>query len=87
MSNRWSLGLTCALAFVAGHGCARDPVGEALADRAMSDAVEASVDEPPRESRPAPRPAQPATGGPVEVRVDGLRVERIGARGLVAVSV
>lgn len=66
------------------HGCARDPVGETLADRAMSDAVEASVDEPPRESRPAPRPAQPATGGPVEVRVDGLRV---GARGLVAVAV
>jgi hypothetical protein len=86
MSNRWSLGLACALAFAAMNGCAPAPQASSLEDRAESDAHAGSgapalpaADAP--QQRPSPREA---AGGPVEVRVDGARVERIEPRGAVS---
>lgn len=82
MSMRWSLGPACALALAAWSGCAPSVADEARADRVVADASEASVVEAPREAaRPSPRANRTATGGPVEVRADGLRVERVDARG------
>jgi hypothetical protein len=82
MSIRWVSGLACALAFAEIVGCAAGPFEDGRGDRVAVDAVDGASDAVSArvEREPARGAAlRTATGGPVLVRVDGARVERVHA--------